>query len=149
MANRIIPSLRSALERLKHAGAVNGICLGWRRQVLVSLLPFENYRAEKLIHAVQDAREHYAQGGHDVQQFWFGYDGVFALVSFSGDASLVLLHSRAVEIDFLAKAASVFLNDCQLLIDAGLQPSEEELAQQQESPQMDDATADLLSRVLL
>ena len=38
MAAKITPSLRASIERLKHAGAVNGICLGWRRQVLVIML---------------------------------------------------------------------------------------------------------------
>ena len=40
MAAQITPSLRSSLERLKNGGAVNGILLGWRRQVLLNLLPF-------------------------------------------------------------------------------------------------------------
>ncbi|MCP5556535.1 MAG: hypothetical protein H7A55_02170 [Verrucomicrobiaceae bacterium] len=38
-----------------HAGAVSGICLGWRRQLLTSLLPFEEFRAERIIQAVEDA----------------------------------------------------------------------------------------------
>ena len=76
MATKIVPSLRAALERLKHAGAVNGLCLSWRRQVLVSLLPFEEFRAERLVHAMQEAREHFGKGGHDVETFWFGFEGL-------------------------------------------------------------------------
>ena len=75
MAAPITPSLRSALERLKNGGAVNGILLGWRRQLLLNLLPFEEFRAEKLLQSVHDARDHFTSGGdRSVQTFWFGYD---------------------------------------------------------------------------
>lgn len=123
MATKIVPSLRAALERLKHAGAVNGICLAWRRQVLVNLLPFENFRAEGLVHALHEAHEHYASGGHEVNTFWFGYDGVHLLGKFHGECTLAVLHSRAVDVDFLAKAMNIFLSDTQLLVDAALNPS--------------------------
>jgi hypothetical protein len=123
MATKIVPSLRAALERLKHAGAVNGICLAWRRQVLVNLLPFEDFRADGLVHALLEAREHYAGGEHEVNTFWFGYDGVYLLGKFSGDCTLAVLHSRAVDVDFLAKAMNVFLSDTQLLVDAALNSS--------------------------
>lgn len=123
MAIKIVPSLRSSMERLKHAGAVNGLCLSWRRQVLVSLLPFEEFRAEQLAHTLQEAREHFARGGHEVETFWFGFEGVHVLACFRGECSLAVLHSRAVDVDFLARAAAVFLNDTQLLIDATLNQS--------------------------
>ena len=127
MATKIVPSLRAAMERLKHAGAVNGLCLSWRRQVLVSLLPFEEFRAEKLVHALQEAREHFAQGGREVETFWFGYEGVHVLACYRGDCALAILHSRAVDVDFLAKAAAVFLSDTQLLVDATLNQSGSEI----------------------
>ena len=120
MATKIIPSLRSALERLKHGGAVNGLCLGWRRQVLINLLPFEGFRAEKLVHVMQEVREHFGSGGREVETFWFGYEGVNVLLCFQGECSLAVLHSRPVEADFLAHAAKVFLSDSQLLVDAAL-----------------------------
>ena len=123
MAVKIAPSLRSALERLKHAGAVNGICLAWRRQVLVNLLPYEDFRAENLVHAVHDAHEHFAGGGREVKTFWFGFEGVHVLALRRGECSLIVLHSRAVEADFMAQAAEVLLDDCQLLVDAALNPS--------------------------
>ncbi|MDB6117381.1 MAG: hypothetical protein JWO08_1162 [Verrucomicrobiaceae bacterium] len=123
MAVKIAPSLRSALERLKHAGSVNGICLAWRRQVLVNLLPYEDFRAENLVHAVHDAHEHFAGGGREVKTFWFGFEGVHVLALRRGECSLVVLHSRAVEADFMARAAEVLLDDCQLLVDAALNPS--------------------------
>ncbi|MDB6139685.1 MAG: hypothetical protein JWO94_2757 [Verrucomicrobiaceae bacterium] len=123
MAVKIAPSLRSALERLKHAGSVNGICLAWRRQVVVNLLPYEDFRAENLVHAVHDAHEHFAGGGREVKTFWFGFEGVHVLALRRGECSLIILHSRAVEADFMANAAEVLLDDCQLLIDAALNPS--------------------------
>ena len=123
MAVKIAPSLRSALERLKHAGAVNGICLAWRRQVLVNLLPYEDFRAENLTHAVQDAHDHFAGGGREVKTFWFGFEGVHVLALRRGDTGLLVLHTRAFEVDFIAAAAEVLLDDCQLLIDASLNPS--------------------------
>lgn len=123
MAVKINPSLRSALERLTNAGAVNGICLAWRRQVLVNLLPFEDFRAENLVHAVHDAHEHFAGGGREVKTFWFGFEGVHVLAMRRGECSLVVLHCRAVEADFMARASEVLLEDCQLLIDAALNPS--------------------------
>ena len=107
MAVKIAPSLRSALERLKHAGAVNGICLAWRRQVLINLLPYEDFRADKLMHALHDAHEHFAGGGHEVQTFWFGFEGVHLLALRRGDCSLIVLHARAFEADFIAGAAVV------------------------------------------
>lgn len=123
MAVRIAPSLRAALERLKHAGAVNGICLAWRRQVLVNLLPYEEFRAERLVHVAFDAQSHFAVGGREVRTFWFGFEGVHLLAVNRGECCLLLLHSRTVEADFLAHAAEVLLDDCQLLIDAALNPS--------------------------
>jgi hypothetical protein len=123
MATKIIPSLRSALERLKHGGAVNGLCLGWRRQVLINLLPFEGFRADKLVHVMQEAREHFGTGGREIETFWFGYEGVHVLLCYHGDCALAILHSRAVEADFLAHTAKVFLSDSQLLVDAMLNSS--------------------------
>lgn len=123
MAVKIAPSLRSALERLKNAGAVNGICLAWRRQVLVNLMPYEDFRAEAFVHAVHDAHDHFAGGGREVKTFWFGFEGVHVLALRRGESSLLILHSRAVEADFIASVAEVLLDDCQLLIDAALNPS--------------------------
>jgi hypothetical protein len=122
MATFIIPSLRSALERLKHAGSTNGLCLAWRRQVLINLLPYEDFRAEKLIHALRDAREHFAGGGRNVETFWYGFEGVHLLATFRGDCLLVVLHTTAAEVEFLASASTTFLNDAQLLVDAMLNP---------------------------
>lgn len=123
MAIKIVPSLRAALERLKHAGSVNGLCLAWRRQIIINLMPFQDFRVEQAIHSLQEAREHYAGGGHEVQNFWFGFDGVHLLGCFKDDISLMVLHSRAVEADFIARAAQAFLEDSQLLVNAALNPS--------------------------
>ena len=82
MAAKITPSLRASIERLKHAGAVNGLCLGWRRQVLVNLLPFGEFRAERVLHMLIDAREHFTGGGRAVETLWFGYEGVHLLAMF-------------------------------------------------------------------
>lgn len=122
MAAKIVPSLRSSLERLKHAGSINGLCLAWRRQILINLFPYQDFRVEQAIHAVQEAREHYAGGGHDVKQLWFGFDGVQMLVCFHGECALMVLHCRAVEVDFIARAGAAFLEDAQLLVDAALNP---------------------------
>jgi hypothetical protein len=157
MATKIVPSLRAAMERLKHAGAVNGLCLAWRRQVLINLLPFEEYRAERLVHALQEAREHFAKGDHVVETFWFGFDGVHVLGCFHGECALAVLHSRAVDGDFLAKAAAVFLADAQLLVDASLNPSGSDLnapdTQRLDSPFRDDvereSALNLVARVAL
>lgn len=123
MAAKIAPSLRSSIERLKHAGSVNGLCLGWRRQVLVNLLPFGEFRAERVMHMLVDAREHYAGGGRTVETLWFGYEGVNLLAVMRGECTLVILHSRATDVDFLAHAGLTFLSDAQLLIQATLNPS--------------------------
>ena len=120
MAVKIVPSLRCALERLTHAGSLNGICLAWRRQVLVNMLPYEDFRAENLVHAVHEAHDHFTTGGHEVKTFWFGYEGVHVLAQRRGDCTLIVLHSRAVEADFIASACEVLLEDCALLIDASL-----------------------------
>ncbi|MDB6074154.1 MAG: hypothetical protein JWO89_1794, partial [Verrucomicrobiaceae bacterium] len=85
--------------------------------------PYEDFRAENLVHAVHDAHEHFAGGGREVKTFWFGFEGVHVLALRRGECSLVVLHSRAVEADFMARAAEVLLDDCQLLVDAALNPS--------------------------
>lgn len=127
MAANITPSLRASLERLKHGGAVNGILLGWRRQILLNLLPYEEFRAERLLQAVHDAQDHFASGGdRQVQTFWFGYDACHALICFNRDCTLIILHTRAEEGDFLRRSAETFLEDSQLLLDSLLNPSSED-----------------------
>jgi hypothetical protein len=123
MPVKIVPTLRSSLERLKHAGLINGIALAWKRQPLCLLLPYESFRAEKLINTLHDAREHFTAGGRTVDTLWFGYDGVQVLATFREDTLLVLLHAKTEEVDFLSKVSSTFLSDAQLLIEASLNPS--------------------------
>jgi hypothetical protein len=119
MAEIIPPSLRSSLERLKNAGAVNGLMLGWRRQVIVNLLPYEEFRAQRLLDAVHDARDHFASGGdRTIQTFWFGYDTVHILVALWRETMVVMLHARAEEADFLRGAVQTFLEDTQLVVES-------------------------------
>ncbi|MBE2285146.1 MAG: hypothetical protein IAE77_16925 [Prosthecobacter sp.] len=136
MAASITPSLRSALERLKHAGSVNGLLLCWRRQILINLLPFEEFRAERLLQVIHDARAHFASGGdRDVTTFWFGYEGVFILALFHGECLLVTLHTHASEVDFLRRAGLTFLDDTQLLVQTLLQPSpDDEISREETQP---------------
>ena len=125
MATAITPSLRASLEKLQHAGAVNGICLSWRRQVLVSLMPFEDYRVEQLIQILHDARDHFqnSPGGREIESFWMGYLDVHVLSVFSGECGVIFLHVRQEEAEFLTSVAQTFLNDAQLLIAAALGPA--------------------------
>ncbi|MCB1227866.1 MAG: hypothetical protein KDK99_18760 [Verrucomicrobiales bacterium] len=125
MPASIIPSLRAAFERLKHGGSVSGACLGWRRQLLLNLTPYEDFRAEKLIGAILDARAHFATTERSVETFWFGFDGVFVLGTCYRDCTLVLLHTRAHEVDFLKSASRTMLEDAQLLIQSLLHPGDE------------------------
>ena len=121
MASAITPSLRASLERLKHAGAVNGLCLAWRRQVLVSLMPYEDFRVEQLVHTLNDARDHFqSNGGRAIESFWMAFMDVHALCVFGGECTLVALHIRPEEADFLTGAAKTFLTDAQLLVAAAL-----------------------------
>lgn len=124
MSANITPSLRSALERLRNGGAVNGILLGWRRQALINALPFEDFRAEKLLQATHDLRDHFSSGGDRLAHtFWFGFETCHALVIYRGECTLVILHVRAEEADFLRRAGQTFLEDSQLLIDGLLTSS--------------------------
>lgn len=142
MAATITPSLRSALERLKHAGSVNGLLLGWRRQILVNLLPFEEFRAERLLHTLHDARAHFVSGGdRDVHTFWFGFEGVFFLALFKGECLLVTLHTHAAEVDFLRRACLTFLDDTQLLVDALLNPPLDDVESQTATQPLGDVSA--------
>ena len=127
MATAITPSLRASLERLKHGGTVNGICLSWKRQVLVSLMPYEDFRVEQLVHVLNDARDHYqsSPGGRAIDSFWMAYLDVHLLAVFSGDCAVIILHVRPEESDFLAASAKTFLHDTQLLVAAALSPSPE------------------------
>lgn len=154
MAAIITPSLRAALERLKHGGSVNGILLGWRRQILLNLLPYEEFRAERLLQSVHDARDHFSSGGdRDVQTFWFGYEACHVLVSLRHECTLVILHTRAEESDFLKTASETFLEDCQLLLDSILNPSVESSTQTQplqdsgELPNYSDSHTNFIGRV--
>ncbi len=125
MPASISPSLRSAIERLKHAGSLSGICLGWRRQLLLNLTPYQEFRIERLLDVLLDARDHFRSSDREVDTFWFGFDGVFLLSVAHEDCVLVLLHTRAHEVDFLKKAALTLLDDCQLLISSLLNPGED------------------------
>jgi hypothetical protein len=123
MSANIAPSLRSALERLRNGGSVNGLLLGWRRQVIVNALPFEPYRAEKLLLSISDMRDHFRSGGDRLPNvFWFGFETCYALVIYRGECVLVILHTRAEEADFLRRTGETFLEDSQLLIDGLLNP---------------------------
>src|SRR3954469_8095916 len=127
MANAITPSLRAAMERLKHAGAVNGLCLAWRRQMLVSLMPFEDFRIEQMVQTLNDARDHFQSNGtRSVDSLWMGFLDVHVLAVFAGDISLILLHARQEESDYLTGVVKTFLNDAQLLIAAALSPAGQE-----------------------
>ena len=124
MASAITPSLRSSLERLKHSGAINGLCLGWRRQVLVNLLPYPDFRAERAMHMVMDARDHYNRNGsREVNCLWCGYEGVHLLAIFEEDCTLIMLHSRSSDVDFLTRVGATFLQDAHVLVNAALNPS--------------------------
>ncbi len=143
MAASITPSLRSALERLKHAGSINGLLLCWRRQMLINLLPFEEFRAERLLQVVHDARAHFASGGdRDVGTFWFGYEGVFVLAVFRGECLLITLHTHAAEVDFLRRTSLTFLDDTQLLVEALLQPAPDDAASRDETQPLDEPGVD-------
>ncbi len=123
MATAITPSLRASLERLKHAGAVNGLCLSWRRQVLVSLMPYEDFRVEQLVHNFIDARDHFqSNGGRSIDSLWMAFMDVHALCVYFGDCALIVMHTRPEEADFIAGVARTFLNDTQLLVAAALGP---------------------------
>jgi hypothetical protein len=123
MANLITPSLRSSLERLKHAGSINGLCLAWRRQVLVSLMPYEDFRVEQVIQILNDSRDHFqSAGGRLVDTLWMGYMDVHMLAVFADDVTLMALHTRPDESDFITGVLKTFLNDAQLVIGAALNP---------------------------
>ena len=125
MPASISPSLRSAVERLKHAGSLSGICLGWRRQLLLNLTSYQEFRIERLLDVLHDARDHFRSSQREVETFWFGFEGVFMLTVAHEECVLVLLHTRAHEVDFLKKAALTLLDDCQLLINSLLNPGED------------------------
>lgn len=123
MPANIAPSLRAALERLRNGGAVNGLLLGWRRQPLINALPFEGFRAEKLLQTAHDMRDHFTSGGDRLPHtFWFGYETCHVLVIFRGECMLIVLHARAEEADFLRRTGLTFLEDSQLLIEDLLNP---------------------------
>jgi hypothetical protein len=123
MSNAITPSLRASLERLKHAGSVNGICLAWRRQILVSLMPYEEFRVEQLVQTISDAREHFQSGGErQLDSLWMGFADVNAITVFAGEITVIMLHAKAEESDFLNGVIKTFLADAQLTIAAALTP---------------------------
>ena len=115
-------TLRSMLERLRNAGAVNGFLLGWRRQMVANGLPFSEGRAERLLQEALDARAHFGSGGdREIKTLWFGYDTVHVLTLFWREVTLVILHARADEVDFLRRAGQTCLEDAQWLIETVLE----------------------------
>lgn len=129
MSNAITPSLRASLERLKHAGAINGICLAWRRQILVNLMPYEDFRVEQVIQAVNEAHQHFqSSGGREINSIWIGFLDVHALAVFDDELSVIVLHTRAEESDFITTMLRTYLNDAQLLVAAALSPSDSNTA---------------------
>ena len=128
MPASITPPLRAAVERLKHAASISGICFGWRRQVLLNLTPYQDFRVERLLDVFHDARGHFSKADRDVDTLWFGFDGIYMLALSSRECTLILLHSRAHEVDFLKKAALTMLDDCQLLLESVLNPGEDLLS---------------------
>jgi hypothetical protein len=137
MPASITPSLRSAVERLKHGGSISGICFGWRRQTLLNLTPYQDFRIDRLLALLNDARGHFKNGERDVDTFWFGFDGAFLLAVTHGDCTLAIIHTRAHEIDFLKKAALTLLDDCQLLIASLLNPGQDSVAGTDTTPMVD------------
>lgn len=124
MANAITPSLRASLERLKHAGAINGICLAWRRQILVNLMPYEDFRVEQVIQAVNEVHNHFkSSGGREINSVWIGFLDIHALAVYDDELSVIVLHTRAEESDFITTLLRTYLNDAQLLVAAALSPS--------------------------
>lgn len=122
MIGNITPSLRAALERLKHAGSVSGIAFGWRRQLLINLTPYQDFRVESVLAIVHDAGQHFATSQRDADTFWFGYEGVNALILRHRDSVLMVLHTRLHEVDAIRFAGLTMLEDSQLLISDLLNP---------------------------
>ncbi len=141
MPATITPTLRAAVERLKHAGSISGVCLGWRRQLLLNLTPYQDFRVERLLDVLHDARDHFRSSDREVDTFWFGFDGVFVLAVAHQNGVLLLLHTRAHEVDFLKKAALTLLDDCQLLINSLLNPGEDGPANSDTTRMEEDETA--------
>jgi hypothetical protein len=90
--------------------------------MLINLLPYEEFRAERVIQAVEDARDHFSSGDRNAQTVWYGFDGVYVLARFFKETTLVVLHTRHEEADFINGVAATFLDDSQLLIDALINP---------------------------
>src|SRR4029079_19667617 len=84
-------------------------------------MPYEDFRVEQLVHTLNDARDHFqSNGGRIVASFWIAYLDVHVLAVFKDDCTLIAMHIRPEEADFLAGAAKSFLNDAQLLVAAAL-----------------------------
>jgi hypothetical protein len=128
MAAVITPSLRAALERLKHAGAINGLALSWRRDLLLNLMPFEAFRVEKVLDVLDTGRDHFKGSEREVDTLWFGLDEVFLLSVQFKECQLLVLHTRADEVDFIRAAAMTLLEDSQLLIASILKPGDSEVS---------------------
>lgn len=122
----INPSLRAAVERLKHAGSISGVCFGWRRQSLINLTPYQDFRVDHIFDVLYDTKEHFGKANREVDTFWYGFDGVFMLAMIRGDTSVLVLHTRAHEVDFLKQAAYTMLEDCQTMVSTLLGTNENE-----------------------
>ncbi len=62
-----------------------------------------------------------------------GYLDVHLLAVFAGDISVIVLHTRQEESDYLTGVVMTFLNDAQLIIAAALSPSNQGNAEDDEN----------------
>lgn len=103
--------LAATLGALRKAGSVFGVLFVRGESTLFSDLAYTPERVAALKGVVADISAYFEQAERSPEMLAFGFDGGCLVVLLRGDHRLVVLHHRADEADFIAKASGAFLKD--------------------------------------
>lgn len=105
------PEVTSAMQQLRHAGAINGCALCRGSQLLVNWLPYTRRRAQLVLGAVHELavllRKHDRQP--HLIRFELENGGLVAVLR--GELRLILLHADPREAAIIGAAGSAFMID--------------------------------------
>lgn len=101
----------ATLGALRSAGAVYGLVLARRHEILYHDAPCGEARARELATTLDDIACYFEQERRSPDQLVFGYDGGNLLILLLGEFRMIVFHREAGEVDFVARAGRAFLKD--------------------------------------
>jgi len=106
--------LSSTLSALRKAGSVFGVIFTRENEVQFTDAPFTPQRIEEIVATLDDIAFYFQKQERTIEKMSFGYDGGNLTIVMDGLLRLVVLHSNADEVDFVARAGRAFLKDFQM-----------------------------------